>query len=287
MGALQAWRPYRPRFLTLPTDDQGLRVDALAEALQRGERPRFVYVVSSFQNPTGTTLSPARRQALLELAGRYQLPIVEDDPYGDLYYDGMRAPLLAALDIEMHGSLQHVIYLSTFSKLLAPGLRVGWAVAPAPLQQRIVHAKQGMDLHTGSLAQATIYEACRDGLLERHVPTLRAAYGERRDTMLAALAAHMPGQVHWTRPTGGMFVWLTLPMEFNATTLLRAALDQQVAFVPGAAFHANGGGQHTMRLNFSHSRPARLQEGVARLARAMAEMFDASSFETVTGGLVG
>ena len=272
VGALQAWRPYQPRFITLPADDAGLRVDVLAEVLERGERPRFVYVVSSFQNPTGTTLSRERRQALLELAGRYRLPIVEDDPYGDLYYDGARFPLLAAQDIALHGQLQHVIYLSTFSKLLAPGLRVGWVVAPTPLLRRIVHAKQGMDLHTGSLTQATIYEACRDGLLDRHVPALRAAYGERRDAMLGALQRHMPEDVRWTRPQGGMFVWLTLPAETDATRLLHASIPKQVAFVPGTAFHANGGGHNTLRLNFSHTTPTRMEEGIRRLAQAMVEV---------------
>ncbi|MDQ5852126.1 MAG: PLP-dependent aminotransferase family protein [Chloroflexota bacterium] len=269
VGALQAWRPYRPRFITLPTDAAGLCVDALADVLARGERPRFVYLVSSFQNPTGTTLTPARRHALLELAGRYRLPIIEDDPYGELYYDGARVPLLAAQDRALHGRLRHVIYLSTFSKLLAPGLRVGWVVAPTPLLRRIVHAKQGMDLHTGSLTQATIYEACRDGLLDRHVPALRATYRARRDALLGALQRQMPAEVQWTRPDGGMFVWLTLPGAIDATRLLAAALAQQVAFVPGAAFHALGGGHQTLRLNFSHTPPAQMETGIGRLAQAL------------------
>jgi len=271
-GALQAWRPYSPRFITLPTDEDGLDVVALERVLADGERPRFLYLVSCFQNPTGITPTPARKRALLALADRYDLPIVEDDPYGELFYDGTRPPILAALDAEMHGELRHVVYLSTFSKLLAPGLRVGWAAAPAYLVGKLVHVKQGLDVHTSGLAQAVAYEACRDGLLARHVPTIRATYHLRRDAMLAALAAHMPPGVAWTHPMGGMFVWLTLPAQCDATALLRASLEQKVVFVPGASFHANGGGANTLRLNFSHSTPERITEGVARLSRSIAEL---------------
>jgi 2-aminoadipate transaminase len=271
LGALQAWRPYLPRFITLPTDDDGLDIAMLERLLQGGERPRFLYVVSSFQNPTGTTLSPSRRLALIEVAARYGLPIVEDDPYGELVYEGERAQTLAALDIAMHGSLRHVIYLSTFSKLLAPGLRVGWMIGPSSLMPRFVHAKQGLDLHTGSLAQAAVYEACRDGLLDEHVPLLRSVYGERRDAMLLALEAHMPSDIKWSRPRGGMFLWITLPDNADSTAILHRALEHQVVFVPGAAFYALGGGEHTMRLNFSHATPERITEGVRRLAVTIAE----------------
>jgi 2-aminoadipate transaminase len=272
LGALQAWRPYQPRFIALPTDDEGLHIDALERLLRSGERPRFLYVVSSFQNPTGTTLGPARRQALVEVAGRYGLPIVEDDPYGELVYEGERAQTLAAIDIALHGSLQHVIYLSTFSKLLAPGLRVGWMVGPTALMPRFVHAKQGLDLHTGSLGQAAIFETCKDGLLDEHIPLLCRTYGARRNTMLGALDEYMPSSITWSRPRGGMFLWLTLPHGANTTTLLAQALENHVAFVPGTAFFANGGGAHTMRLNFSHAGPERIVEGVRRLAQTMATM---------------
>jgi len=269
MGALQAWRPYQPRFATLPMDEEGLVVDALERLLQGGERPRFLYLVSSFQNPTGVTLSPERRHRLLEVATEYHLPIVEDDPYGELYYNSARPQPLAALDVELSGALRHIAYLSTFSKLLAPGLRVGWVAAPEELVSKLVQAKQGLDLHTGSLTQAMAYEACRDGLLDRHVPTIRSTYHTRRDTMLEALELHMPKDVKWTRPKGGMFIWLTLPTHIDTTLLLQTSLDQKVAFVPGAAFHANGGGTNTLRLNFSHSTPERITEGVTRLGCAI------------------
>jgi 2-aminoadipate transaminase len=272
LGALQAFRPYQPRFVSLPMDEDGLDLSALERVLTSGEQPRFLYLVSCFQNPTGITPSPERKRALLELAARYDLPIVEDDPYGELYYEGTRPPILAAIDAEMYGELRHVVYLSTFSKLLAPGLRVGWAVVPNELVSKLVHAKQGLDLHTGSLSQAVAHEACRDGLLDRHIPTIRATYHARRDTMLAALEKLAPAGVTWTRPSGGMFVWLTLPPHIDAATLLQASLEQKVAFVPGSSFHANGGGANTMRLNFSHSSPGQIAEGVARLAHSIAEL---------------
>jgi 2-aminoadipate transaminase len=268
LGALQAWRPYGPRYLALPMDDEGLDVAALERALLAGAAPRFLYLVSCFQNPTGISLSPARRQAIVELAARHQLLVVEDDPYGELYYEGERPGLLAALDVAAHGELRHVVYLSTFSKTLAPGLRTGWMAAPQALVDRFSHAKQGLDLHSPSLSQAIAYHACRDGLLDRHVPTIRAIYGARRAAMLAALAEHMPAEVRWTQPQGGMFVWLTLPEGLESTQILRQAVEQErVAFVPGGAFYPNGGGANTMRLNFSHPSVERIHAGVERLAR--------------------
>jgi 2-aminoadipate transaminase len=172
----------------------------------------------------------------------------------------------------MHGELRHVVYLSTFSKLLAPGLRVGWVAAPRDLANKLVHVKQGVDVHTSSLSQAVAYEACRDGLLSRHVPTIRAIYHIRRDAMLAALSTYVPKGVTWTHPMGGLFIWLTLPAHCDATALLRASLEQKVAFIPGASFHANGGGTNTLRLNFSHAAPERITEGVKRLSRSIAEL---------------
>ncbi len=269
LGALQAWQSYRPHYLTLPLDADGLDVAALETLLASGARPRFLYLVSCFQNPTGATLSPERRHQLIALAARYQLPIIEDDPYGELFYQGERPAPLAALDLALHGELRHVIYLGTLSKLLAPGLRVGWIVAPRAIAHQLVLLKQGLDLHTGSLAQAVAYYACRDGLLARHLPRIRALYHERRDAMLAALEREMPATVSWTRPDGGMFLWLTLPTPLDAAALLERAIAQRVAFVPGAPFHPRGGGANTLRLNFSHSDPARLSEGVRRLGDAL------------------
>ncbi|WP_129631453.1 PLP-dependent aminotransferase family protein [Candidatus Oscillochloris fontis] len=269
LGALQAWQPYRPQLLPLPMDAQGLQVEALAEVLARGVRPRFLYIVSSFQNPTGVTLAPERRRALVELAGRYDLPIIEDDPYGELYYEGTRATPLAALDCQLYGELRHVIYLSTFSKLLTPGLRVGWLIAPTGLIDKLVQVKQGLDLHTGSLAQVAAYLTCRDGLLERHIPVLREVYGQRRDVMLAALHATMPAGVRWTHPAGGMFLWVTLPDGWDSAELLGRAIGHQVAFVPGRTFYPAGDVINTMRLNFSFSPPELIKTGISRLAEVV------------------
>lgn len=271
LGALQAWRPRQPRFVPIPVDEEGLDVARLANLLADGLRPRFLYVMSCFQNPMGVTLTPARRQALIDLAARYAFPIVEDDPYGELAYDGARPAPLAALDVALHGQLRYVVYISTFSKLLAPGMRVGWTAAPRALIGKLAQAKEGTDLQTGSLAQATAYEACRAGLLNGHVPFIRDTYRVRRDTMLAALAEHMPAGVHWTRPGGGMFIWLTLPPHLDATALFHAALEYQVSFVPGASFYANGGGTNTLRLSFSLPTPERIREGIARLGGALRE----------------
>lgn len=273
VGALQAWRPYQPRFVTLPLDEEGLQIDGLKQALadlaHEGQQPKFLYIVSAFQNPTGTTLAADRRTALINLAAQHNLLILEDDPYGELRYSGVAQTPLVALDIERWGEPRHVVYLSTFSKLLAPSLRVGWMIGPDALLQRAVQAKQGLDLHTGSLAQAIAYEACRDGLLARHTPYIRQIYHERRDTMLRALEHHMPDGVQWTHPEGGMFLWLTLPEGTGSAALLQQAITRNVAFVPGTAFFANGGGMNTLRLNFSHPTPDRIEEGIRRLAEVV------------------
>ncbi|NJK81654.1 MAG: PLP-dependent aminotransferase family protein [Chloroflexaceae bacterium] len=269
LGALQAWRTHNPRFITVPVDEEGLDVAYLERLLAEGVRPRFLYVMSSFQNPTGVTMSLARRQTLIEVISRYHLPVIEDDPYGELYFSGQRATPLAALDVAYNGTLRHVAYLSSFSKLLSPGMRVGWVAAPPELLGKLAHLKQGIDLHTSSLSQATVYVACRDGLLERHVPTIRDIYRRRRDVMMQTLAQTMPAGVRWTEPDGGMFVWLTLPRYFDTTALLRTALDYDVAFVPGTCFYANSGGDNTLRLNFSQPSPDQIREGIGRLGKMM------------------
>jgi len=276
VGALQALRPYRPNFMTLPMDDQGLQIEGLEQALgdlaAAGRRPKFLYTVANFQNPTGVTLATERRHALLDLAERHGLPLVEDDPYGELRYSGEAPPLLAALDVQRWGEPRQVLYLSTFSKLLAPALRVGWASGPRALLHRMVQVKQGLDLQTSSLNQAIAFEACRDGLLARQIPRICQTYHERRDTMLAELERALPPNTRWTRPDGGMFLWVTLPEGLNAGQLLARAIERQVAFVPGADFHANGGGQNTLRLNFSHPTPEQIQVGIRRLAEAIGTM---------------
>ena len=200
------------------------------------------------------------------------MPIVEDDPYGQLRYAGRHLPPLVQIDAEHHGSARRgrpyrggVIYLGSLSKTLAPGLRVGWIVAPEEVVARLVQMKQGMDLHTSTFSQMVVHEVARGGFLDRHVRRLREVYGARRDAMLAALERFFPPCAQWTRPQGGLFLWVTLPAGCDSSELLQEALKEKVAFVPGRAFHPNGGGGNTMRLNFSYSRPEVIEEGIRRL----------------------
>ena len=276
-GALMGFNPYRPRYVTLPMDDDGLDVSALEKVLAGGEKLSFVYLMSCFQNPTGVTLTHERRRALLEVAAKYGLVIVEDDPYGELYYTGTRPQPLAALDIEMHGSLQHVIYLSTFSKIVAPGLRVGWVAAPKGIFEKIVLAKQAMDLHTSPFTQLIIQEMFKDGFLAQQLDHIRQVNSVRRTAMLNALEKHMPAGVTWTRPNGGMFLWLRLPPGLDDWTVLRAAAAKGVTFVPGSAYYAHGNVHDAMRLSFTQPTPAEIEEAISRLGAVLrAEMVPAA-----------
>ncbi len=270
LGAIQAFTAYQAQFLTAPIDDEGLQVDRLEEVLRAG--PKFLYVLPNFQNPGGVTLSLARRQRLIELASHYGVPIVEDDPYGQLRYEGEHQPPLVKLDAEYHGCANGerafrggVLYLGTLSKTLAPGMRLGWVVAPADVVRRLVQMKQSADLHTSTFTQMVAYETARGGFLDGHVRTIRKLYGERRDVMLAALERHFPPSVRWTRPQGGLFLWVTLPAGQDANALLAEALEVKVAFVPGVSFFPCGGGAETFRLNFSFCKPSVIEEGIERL----------------------
>jgi 2-aminoadipate transaminase len=275
LGALQAFTSYQARYLAVPIDDDGLRVDLLEDALRAG--PKFLYVLPNFQNPGGVTLSLERRRLLVELAGHYGVPIVEDDPYGQLRYEGEHLPPLMKIDAEIHGCgngerpfCGGVLYLGTLSKTLAPGLRIGWVVAPESVMTRLVQMKQGADLHTSTFTQMVAYEAARGGFLDRHVRRIREVYGERRDAMLAALERHVPASVRWTRPQGGLFLWVTLPAGLTSVEIFQEALKEKVAFVPGQAFHPCGGGERTMRLNFSYCTPEVIEEGIRRLGMVIA-----------------
>ncbi len=274
LGALQAFNAYQAEYLPVPIDDDGMDIDALEEQLRGG--PKFVYALPNFQNPAGVTLSLARRRRLVERAAHYGIPIVEDDPYGQLRYEGEHLPPLVKLDAETHRCANgeraftgNVLYLSTLSKTLAPGLRVAWVVAPEAVISKLVQIKQGADLHTSTLCQHVAYEVARGGFLDQHVRRIRAVYGERRDAMLRALDRHAPPGMRWTRPGGGLFLWATLPEGFDTLELLDEAIAEKVAFVPGAAFYPCGGGERTMRLNFSYAPPDVIDEGIKRLARVI------------------
>jgi 2-aminoadipate transaminase len=277
MGALQAWNAYEAEYVAVPSDEQGMITSELEAALQVG--PKFIYSLPTFQNPTGVTLSLDRRRQLVELADRYGVPIIEDDAYGQLRFEGEHLPTLVELAGSHSANGQadyegNVIYLSTFSKTLVPGLRLAWIVAPAEVIRKLVQAKQGADLHSGTLNQMIVYETVRSGLLPQHVPTIRQVYRERRDVMLAAMAEHFPAGIHWTHPVGGLFLWVTLPEGIDAAELLPVVLAAKVAFVPGAPMFPNGGGKNTLRLNFSNAAPAKIQEGIARLGRVLQHMIE-------------
>lgn len=270
LGALQAWSAYQAEYLTAGMDDDGMRMHELAAALRGG--PKFIYALPNFQNPTGVTLALDRRRELVRLADEHGVPILEDDPYGQLRYDGEHLPSLVTLDAEYRGLQKaaysgNVLYLSTFSKTLAPGLRLGWIIGPVDVIRRLAQAKQGADLHTSTLVQLIAYEVARSGFLDEHVRRLRTAYAVRRDAMLTAMAQHCPPTMTWTRPEGGLFLWATLPAGVDATALMQRALADKVAFVPGAPFYADGGGASTLRLNFTAASPEVIAEGIARLGR--------------------
>jgi len=269
MGALQTWNMYGVRYFGVPMDEQGLLVERLEEQLQR-HRPKLIYVLPTFQNPSGVTLSLERRARLVELIERHGLLLLEDDAYAQLRYEGEDLPSLLHIAGRAAGGFpDRVFYLGTFSKVLAPGMRLGWIAAPAEVTHKLVMAKQGTDLHTPMFNQIIAYTLLSQGYLERQVPRILPVYRERRDVMLAALERHFPAQVRWTHPEGGMFIWVTLPAAIDSADLLQEALEQRVIFVPGRAFHATGGGANTLRLSFSNSKNERIETGIERLGQAL------------------
>ena len=276
LGALQAFNVYGAEYVSVHTDHDGLRTDLLEERLRSG--PKFMYVLPNFQNPGGTTLSEGRRHQLVLLADKYGIPIIEDDPYGQLRYEGEHLPPLVVIDRENlrrdEGySIGNVIYLSTFSKTLAPGLRLGWIVAPPDVIAKLVQLKQGADLHTSTFTQVVAYEVAKDNFLDEHVKLIRKVYRERRDVMLESLKKYFPPEVTWTHPQGGLFLWVTLPEGMDCNKLFQTALNENVAFVPGDCFYArngfNGEGCRHMRLNFSYGQPEQIREGIRRLSVAI------------------
>ena len=276
LGALQAFNVYGAEYVSVPSDDDGLRSDLLEASLRLG--PKFMYVLPNFQNPGGTTLAEGRRHELVLLADRYGIPIIEDDPYGQLRYEGEHLTPLMVLDRENLRrddgySIGNVIYLSTFSKTLAPGLRLGWIVAPPGVISKLVQLKQGADLHTSTFVQMVAYEVARDNFLDEHIKLIRRVYGERRDVMLRAMEENFPSEVTWTRPQGGLFLWVTLPEGMDCHQLFDVAIKENVAFVPGDSFYASNGhtdeGRRHFRLNFSNASPEQITEGIRRLGVAI------------------
>lgn len=267
MGAITAWNAHRPRWVEVPTDCDGMDVAALDRLLDRCRRARFIYVVPNFQNPTGRTWSRRRRLQLAELAQRRGIPVVEDNPYGEVRFAGQALPSLAAL-----APAAPVLCLGTFSKVFSPGLRLAWVAARQPFYEKLVILKQGADLHTSTLNQMLLDAYLEMFGLDAALRRITAAYRERCLTMVRALEREMPAGVGFTRPQGGLFLWVELPAEIDARELLAVCLDRQVAFVPGGSFYPNGGHENTLRLNFSNMPPERIEEGVRRLAAAVREL---------------
>jgi 2-aminoadipate transaminase len=272
LGAIQAWNAYGVKYVTIPFDDNGMQTEHLEERLRTGLK--FIYVLPNFQNPTGVTLSRERRMQLVEMANAYGVPIVEDDPYGQLRYEGEHIPPVVVLDDEIRAKevpiySGNVIYTSTFSKILAPGLRLAWVVAPTDVIKKMVQAKQGCDLNTSTFNQYLAYEVANGPWMKTHIETIRETYKERRDVMLKALEEYMPDGVQWTHPKGGLFLWATLPGNINTGEIFPKAVEEKVAFVPGSSFHPLGGGENTMRLNFSCMKPDLIKVGIKRLSEVI------------------
>jgi 2-aminoadipate transaminase len=261
LGALQAFTPMEPEFVSVGSDTEGIDVADLAA---KAAGARFLYVLPNFQNPTGNSMSEARRVALSAEAKRLNLPIVEDNPYGDLWFDAPPpAPLTAR-------NPDGCIYMGSFSKTLAPGLRLGYLVAPKALYPKLLQAKQAADLHTPSFNQRMVAEVLKDGFIDRHVPTIRALYKAQCHAMLAALDKHLAGTgIQWNKPDGGMFLWVKLPQGMNAADMLPKAVERNVAYVPGAAFFSGDAQHNTLRLSFVTASVEQINEGIALLAQTI------------------
>jgi len=269
LAAIQVWNTYEARFQPISLDEDGIVVDEIEDAYKKvvaktGKPPKFIYVLPNFHNPAGTTLPLERRERLAEIATKLNLPVIEDDPYGMLRYEGEDIPPIETFIPE------RTIYMSTFSKSLAPGLRLGWILCPEELLKRFIQAKQGCDLHTGTFVQYIAADICQRGLIKPHITRLKVTYKERRDTMIDSLTEFWPEGCQWTRPQGGMFLWARVPESIDTVDFFQDAVEQKVAYVPGVNFYPNkDGGHNAMRLNFSYSSPDLIVEGIHRLGEAL------------------
>lgn len=265
LGALSAFRPNGPNIITIPLDDMGMRVDLLEEELSSREEalPKFIYVVPNFHNPAGVTMRASRREKLIELSEKYDLLVIEDNPYGLLRFEGEPQIPLAA------GGSRHVIYLGTLSKIVSPGIRVGWALAPAPIIEKLATLKQSADLCSSNLSQMFAESFLARGLWKKNVGNLIPIYRSRRDAMLKALEKNFPPEAHWTVPQGGLFIWATLPEYLDSVKMLPLAIERKVAYVPGSAFYADYSGANRIRLNFSFPDEEQISEGIRRLGKVI------------------
>lgn len=264
LGALNAFNCYGPRYVAVPTDEHGMMIEELERIILREERVKLIYVVPDFQNPSGRTWSLERRRSFMELIEKYGIPVIEDSPYAELRFEGESLPSLKAMDRQ-----GLVVFLGTFSKILCPGMRIGWVAAHRRILEKYIILKQGTDLHTTTLNQMEIDAYLEKYDIDQNIASICKVYKKRRDVMLHALKREMPANTHWTHPQGGLFTWVELPANMNAVDILKKCLDENVAFVPGGSFFPNGGGNHTLRLNYSNMPEDRIEEGIRRLARVL------------------
>ncbi len=266
VGGLGAINNYQGNHLPIPLDSKGICTDILEKKLvilsKQGKKPKFAYLVPNFQNPTGVTMSLLRREKMLHLAEKYDFLIVEDNPYGELRYEGYPFSALKSMDRE-----GRVIYLGSFSKTFIPGIRVGWLMAEECFVEKLITAKQATDLCSNSLSQQLVYTCCVNGFIDNHVQSLVEKYRAKRDMMLFCMEKYFPAEISWTYPRGGFFIWVTLPETMSAESILLKALDRKVAFVNGAGFHTNGNGKNTARFSFSEASLEEISTGIERLGR--------------------
>jgi len=277
LAALQVFAASEARVMSVGSDEHGMRVDEL-EALLHRQRPRLIYLVPSFQNPRGTTLALERRRALVALAQRYEVPILEDEPYAELRFSGQPMPSLASLD-----EAGVVISLGTFSKTLAPGLRLGWLRASGPVMRAVVVAKQACDLHCSSLAQRAVAQLLTQFDYDAHLEVIRLSYRERCEAMLSALDRYLPPGSSWTRPDGGLFIWVELPPGLDAQAMLPRAVEQKLAYVPGAPFFSSAARRNTLRLNFSNRPPELIELGMRRLGAVVQQELETGQAQVAAG----
>ena len=270
IGAIQAFHAYEANCETIPMNDEGIDTGSLRRNLERlnrtGVNPKFIYTVPNFQNPSGETMSLDHRKELFDIASEYDFIIIEDDPYGELIFEGESIPPIKSFDTK-----GRVIYISTFSKILAPGFRLGWAIASKEIIDKFIYAKQARDLCTNGFSQYIAYEYINGGYLDKHVEKIKELYKRKRDIMLESLEKYFPSNVKWTVPKGGMFIWITLPKSIDTRLMFQKALVKKVAYVVGEAFYPEGGNYNSMRLNFSYPEDELIKEGVKRLAEVIRE----------------